>query len=148
MGLSVNRYERIVRFLCVPSVHMTGRLKNRRHNDNGDRESEAVFIGVYLDKKKILSALQAALLTDAEFEGGVEAWREWPDPFFGGDLFDLSQEDEDGDVMICAMEEKVDEIETSASKGRMNGHKRKAGADAKAAKKDGKKGKEQKKKKA
>ena len=88
------------------------------------------------------------MLTDAEFEGGVEAWREWPDPFFGGDLFDLSQEDEDEDVMMCAMEEKVDEIETSASKGRMNGHKRKAGADAKAAKKDGKKGKEQKKKKA
>ena len=88
------------------------------------------------------------MLTDAEFEGGVEAWREWPDPFFGGDLFDLSQEDEDEDVMMCAMEEKVDEIETSASKGRTNGHKRKAGADAKAAKKDGKKGKEQKKKKA
>ena len=85
------------------------------------------------------------MLTDAEFEGGVEAWREWPDPFFGGDLFDLSQEDEDEDVMMCAMEEeKVDEIETSASKGRTNGHKRKAGAG----KKDGKKGKEQKKKKA
>ena len=96
-----------------------------RHNDNGDRESEVVFIGVHLDKSKILASLQAALLTDAEFEGGAEAWRDFADPFFGGDYFEVSEEPEAID------HEEVEEEALGAAKKKTNVKKRKSEAAAK-----------------
>ena len=59
--------------------------------DFGDRETEAVFIGIGLDKASILAALEAALLSDAEFEAGEAAWKEIEDVFFGGEFFELKQ---------------------------------------------------------
>ena len=63
----------------------------------GDRESEAVFIGVHLDKSRIRQELERALLTDAELASGVEAWREFEDVFFDGELFEAKEEDEEED---------------------------------------------------
>uniref|UniRef100_A0A0G4GHQ4 CobW C-terminal domain-containing protein n=1 Tax=Chromera velia CCMP2878 TaxID=1169474 RepID=A0A0G4GHQ4_9ALVE len=68
------------------------------HEKNGDRESEVVFIGVGLDKDKILSELEGALLTDEEMEGGEDLWREMEDVFFQGDYFELSDVWEDEEV--------------------------------------------------
>ena len=54
----------------------------------GDRQSEAVFIGVQLDKDRIVQELERALLTDAELAGGVDAWRQFEDVFFDGAFFE------------------------------------------------------------
>ena len=45
----------------------------------GDRRQEIVFIGAGLDRAAITAALDAALVTSAEFT--PEAWRDLPDPF-------------------------------------------------------------------
>jgi G3E family GTPase len=42
---------------------------------------EIVFIGIKLDRDKVRSLLDGALLTDAEFAEGPGAWAEYPDPF-------------------------------------------------------------------
>ena len=67
----------------------------------GDRESALVFIGVDLTEKRkkfINQALKSALLTDAEMIAGKKAfetnvkqhpWKNFKDPFFGGDVEDL-----------------------------------------------------------
>ena len=60
----------------------------------GDRRSEAVFIGVQLDKGRMVKALEQALLTDAELAGGVETWKELEDVFFDGECFELKVEDD------------------------------------------------------
>ena len=52
----------------------------------GDRKTEAVFIGVGMDKPSMLQALEDALLTDAEFAEGEAGWKELEDVFFGGEL--------------------------------------------------------------
>jgi len=45
-----------------------------------DHRQELVFIGIAMDKEAIVASLDACLLTDAEWELGVEGWRELPDP--------------------------------------------------------------------
>ena len=67
----------------------------------GDRYSELVFIGVNLNKKRIVEKLNGALLTEEESKalGGVEGWRKLEDPFFGGvaaeEYFEVRYEDEE-----------------------------------------------------
>lgn len=47
----------------------------------GDRRQEVVFIGRKISEAKIRQRLESALLTEAEFELGPEAWAQWPNPF-------------------------------------------------------------------
>lgn len=42
---------------------------------------EIVFIGVELDRAGLRAALDAALLTAAEYAAGPRAWVRYPDPF-------------------------------------------------------------------
>uniref|UniRef100_A0A0G4GHP8 CobW C-terminal domain-containing protein n=1 Tax=Chromera velia CCMP2878 TaxID=1169474 RepID=A0A0G4GHP8_9ALVE len=58
------------------------------HAVNGDRESEVVFIGIGLDKGRILKELEGALLTDEEMQGGPALWKEMEDVLFGGGFYD------------------------------------------------------------
>mmetsp|Transcript_24770 Transcript_24770/g.57543 ORF Transcript_24770/g.57543 Transcript_24770/m.57543 type:complete len:537 (+) Transcript_24770:68-1678(+) len=55
----------------------------------GDSMSEAVFIGVKLDKPRITKALENALLTDEELAGGKTEWKKFEDVFFGGRFFNV-----------------------------------------------------------
>ncbi|MEM7518354.1 MAG: GTP-binding protein, partial [Planctomycetota bacterium] len=58
----------------------------RRHiervwdSDFGDMRQELVLIGIDLPRKKLERALEAALLTSAELQGGEEAWLQLEDP--------------------------------------------------------------------
>jgi hypothetical protein len=47
----------------------------------GDRRQELVFIGIDMDEAAMRRALDAALLTDAEFAQGPGRWSTLPDPF-------------------------------------------------------------------
>lgn len=47
----------------------------------GDRRQELVFIGVHLNEVDLRKRLEEALVTDVEFDGGLEAWAKWPNPF-------------------------------------------------------------------
>ena len=49
----------------------------------GDRLSEVVVIGMGLDKDGVRAALEACLVTEAEFAAGPEAWAAWEDPIWG-----------------------------------------------------------------
>ena len=59
------------------------KLRELMKTKHGDRSTELVCIGVDLDKQLITSALNGALLTDAEMESFPEGWMAMPDPFFG-----------------------------------------------------------------
>uniref|UniRef100_A0A0G4GP73 CobW C-terminal domain-containing protein n=1 Tax=Chromera velia CCMP2878 TaxID=1169474 RepID=A0A0G4GP73_9ALVE len=88
------------------------------HAVNGDQESKLIFIGIGLDKPRILQELKAALLTDEEMEGGPAQWKEMEDIFFGREFFDLQEagdgeKEEDGEDE----EEKEDEEMPPASGG-------------------------------
>jgi len=47
----------------------------------GDRRQELVFIGQHLVEVELRKQLEEALLTDVEFQGGVEEWAKLPNPF-------------------------------------------------------------------
>jgi G3E family GTPase len=47
----------------------------------GDRRQEIVLIGQGLDRRALEAMLDKALLTDGEYREGVEAWKNFPDPF-------------------------------------------------------------------
>jgi len=80
----------------------------------GDRSSEIVFIGIKLEKSKLIEKLNGALLTDKEFEVDKDERRNvWAggvnDPFFDGrslwDLKDvLGSEGDEGDEETCPLE--------------------------------------------
>ena len=61
----------------------------RWHEDSGfgDRDSEVIFIGVGLDKGRILNALQESLLSDQELAAGPALWEDFEDVFFDRDYF-------------------------------------------------------------
>jgi G3E family GTPase len=47
----------------------------------GDRRQELVFIGIKMNRERIVHALDACLLTDEEMTLGPAKWAELPDPF-------------------------------------------------------------------
>lgn len=47
----------------------------------GDRRQELVFIGIKMNRDRIVHALEACLLTDEEMARGPAEWAELPDPF-------------------------------------------------------------------
>ena len=47
----------------------------------GDRRTEIVIIGREMDKAALTAQFDAALLTEAEFNKGPNAWMQLPDPF-------------------------------------------------------------------
>ncbi|MFJ1733634.1 GTP-binding protein [Streptomyces sp. NPDC088254] len=55
------------------------------HDYYGERRNEIVFTGVDLDALGIRSALNTALLTDAELALGEEGWATFPDPLLSTD---------------------------------------------------------------
>jgi G3E family GTPase len=54
------------------------------HDYDGERRNEIAFTGVGLDRHRICSALDAALLTDAELPLGPGGWASIPDPLLSG----------------------------------------------------------------
>lgn len=57
-----------------------------------------VCIGMELDKKLMIEELNKACLTDKEFEVGPEAWKNYEDPFFGGEItkyFEFTSDEEE-----------------------------------------------------
>ncbi|MDP1586189.1 MAG: zinc metallochaperone GTPase ZigA [Prosthecobacter sp.] len=59
------------------------RAEIRHHIDGpyGDRRTELVIIGRDMDKAALTAKFDDALLTEAEFEKGPNAWMQLPDPF-------------------------------------------------------------------
>ncbi|HBJ86135.1 MAG TPA: hypothetical protein DDZ88_20175 [Verrucomicrobiales bacterium] len=59
------------------------RAEIRHHIDGpyGDRRTELVIMGRDMDKAALTALFDAALLTDAEFKKGPNAWMQLPDPF-------------------------------------------------------------------
>ncbi|MGK5632520.1 CobW family GTP-binding protein [Streptomyces sp. URMC 123] len=51
------------------------------HPEHGDRVQHLVFTSPDLDREALLELLDSCLLTDAEYEGGREAWRRLPSDF-------------------------------------------------------------------
>lgn len=47
----------------------------------GDCRQELVFIGIGMDEIALYDSLQECLLTDEEFALGIEAWKQFQDPF-------------------------------------------------------------------
>merc|ERR1719316_720834 len=60
--------------LELPPVEGSASRKNSLWKD---RRQELVFIGINMDKDKILETLDEALLTDEEFVPGPVSWRSW-----------------------------------------------------------------------
>ena len=52
---------------------------------SGDRYSELVCIGISMNKEAVEAGLRDALLTADEMAKGKTSWKEFPDPFFGGE---------------------------------------------------------------
>ncbi|MEU3404964.1 GTP-binding protein [Streptomyces sp. NPDC006670] len=53
------------------------------HDYYGERRNEIVFTGIHLDEQRVRSALDEALLTDAELSRGRDGWTAIPDPLLG-----------------------------------------------------------------
>jgi len=51
------------------------------HPEVGDRRQELAIIGQHLDQETLTASLDACLLTEAEMQGGMQAWRDLSDPF-------------------------------------------------------------------
>ena len=56
-------------------------IKRLSEKPYGDRRQELVFIGQQLDEKRMRTALDSCLLTDAEMKRGESSWAKLPDPF-------------------------------------------------------------------
>merc|ERR1711948_780 len=47
----------------------------------GDRRQELVLIGRNLSEAEVRKTLEAALVTEDEFQSGLECWAQWANPF-------------------------------------------------------------------
>lgn len=56
-------------------------IKSRWQEPYGDRQQELVIIGMHMNQAAIIAAFDACLLTDAEIALGMDAWRQFSDPF-------------------------------------------------------------------
>ena len=56
-------------------------VEQKWHPEVGDCRQELVFIGIGMDEIAIYDSLQECLLTDDEMAAGIEAWKQFPDPF-------------------------------------------------------------------
>jgi len=56
-------------------------IKSRWQEPYGDRQQELVLIGIAMDKAALTAAFDACLLTEAEIALGMDAWRQFSDPF-------------------------------------------------------------------
>jgi len=97
---------------------MEEQLQCSAGREYGDREIEIVIIGIALDRPKIESMLNAALLTDEEFAQGPKVWADWECPFIsswvgneegGGDDDEDDEDDEEAEVPGVGGEEDEDE---------------------------------------
>jgi len=61
----------------------------------GDRRQQLVLIGIDLDKDVLQKRLEAALLTDEEFERGPEAWASYTDTIHAWELIDEDEYEEE-----------------------------------------------------
>ncbi|PRY61919.1 CobW family GTP-binding protein [Glycomyces artemisiae] len=52
-------------------------------DDYGDREIQLAFVGLHFAADELAAVLDACLLTDEEAAAGLDAWREYADPFEG-----------------------------------------------------------------
>lgn len=72
---------------AIPKSHwpdvdaIRAEIEQRWQPDVGDCRQEMVFIGIGMDEIAIYDSLQECLLTDEEFELGIDHWLELPDPF-------------------------------------------------------------------
>jgi G3E family GTPase len=56
-------------------------IKSRWQEPYGDRQQELVLIGIAMDKAALTAAFDDCLLTEAEIALGMDAWRQFSDPF-------------------------------------------------------------------
>jgi len=56
-------------------------IKSRWQEPYGDRQQELVLIGIAMDKTALTAAFDDCLLTEAEVALGMDAWRQFSDPF-------------------------------------------------------------------
>lgn len=56
-------------------------LDQKWHPEVGDCRQELVFIGIGMDEIDLYDSLQECLLTDEEFELGINEWKQLEDPF-------------------------------------------------------------------
>ncbi len=56
-------------------------IEQKWHPEVGDCRQELVFIGIGMDEIAIYDSLQECLLTDDDHAAGIEAWKNFPDPF-------------------------------------------------------------------
>ena len=72
---------------AIPKSHwpdvdaIRAEIEQRWQPEVGDCSQEMVFIGIGMDEIAIYDSLQECLLTDEEFELGIDHWLELPDPF-------------------------------------------------------------------
>lgn len=72
---------------AVPQEHwpqaevFQSKLEKKWNPEVGDCRQELVFIGIGMDEIALYDSLQECLLTDEEFALGIEAWKQFQDPF-------------------------------------------------------------------
>ncbi|HBE67601.1 MAG TPA: hypothetical protein DDW52_05565 [Planctomycetaceae bacterium] len=88
---------------------MIDHLKELWREPYGDRRQEIVLIGRHLDEAGLRALLDAALVTDHEFQDGPEAWSKFADPLPNWQADNSSSADFDEDADRRRREEELSE---------------------------------------